>query len=418
MNAKLCQLLPRRKRRRPVALVLSLAALLVAGAGGCSKSPEEQRAERAAHIAKTTGQLVVKSNRANTTVEATRPAAAGEAAPPPPAKGNEEGAAEHNLAALTPGTYTVTARSAGWPDASQTVNIEAGKKSELSFQFKSGSLKIESLPVGATVKFAGNTLGKTPLVVPQLPPGDIDLTLEYPLWPNLAFKATVVENVETAVTARLPHGRLILDSVPSGATVLFGKRAIGQTPVTYERYQAGTTKLTLQAKDFPPIEVPITMEDRGEVKETTVLARVFPEMDPVSLLRDVWVDAPAEDKEKLSPAFTNATGYRSRNGMVRNLDRKKLSEGWLDKRYRFIAMIKFYDKENGLVEFAEEKGELSRYRVLAKLSPEARNNRELTARLVKDSTFSLYGFLSAVEEPAWPAKVITFEFSGAEALPE
>ncbi|HWA24593.1 MAG TPA: PEGA domain-containing protein [Lacunisphaera sp.] len=408
---------PKKKIFVPIAIGVGLIVLVLIVAKLASKSPEEQRAERAALVAKTTGQLAVKSNRANTTIEASRPAAAGETAPPPPVKGNEEGAAEHNLAALSPGTYTVTARSTGWPDISQQVEIVAGQKKELAVQFKSGSLKLDSVPVGATVKFAGATLGKTPLTIPQLPPGEVELVLEYPLWPNLAFKTTVAENVENVASARLPHGRLVLESVPAGATVLFSKRAIGQTPLTIERYQAGTTKLSVEAKDFPPMEVTIAMEDRGEVKQTAVLAMAFPELDPITLLRAVWVESPPEDKEKLSPAFTNTTGYRSRNGIVRNLDRKKLAETWLDKRYRFIAMVKSYDRESGVVEFVEEKGELSRYRVLAKLSPETRNNREVTARLVKDTTFSLYGFLSAVEEPAWPAKVITFEFSSSEPLP-
>ena len=215
---------------------------------------------------------------------------------------------------------------------------------------------------------------------------------------------------------RLPHGRLVVASNPAGATVLFGKRPIGQTPLTIERYQAGNTKLTLQAKDFPPMELAIAMEDHGEVKLSPVLAMAFPEMDPTALLAAIWVEPP-DEKDRLAPAMKPFTTYPSRNGVIKNLDRKKLAEQWLDKRYRFIAIIKAYDRDSGQIEFAEEKSELSRYRVLAKLTPATRNDRELAARLVKEATFSLYGFLSAVEEPVWPAKVITFEFTAAEALP-
>ena len=46
---------------------------------------------------------------------------------------------------------------------------------------------------------------------------------------------------------------------------------------------------------------------------------------------------------------------------------------------------------------------------LARLSP--------IAPLAKGATFTFYGRLSAVEEPKWPAKVITFEFSAVEPLP-
>lgn len=402
-------------RRQAAPVCLTLAVLLLTSTGGCRKSPEEEKAEKAAIIAQTTGRLAVKSNRAGTTTEVTRLPAAGEA-PPVALKGNEAGATEHNFSALPPGTYAVIARSPGWPDLRQEVNVIAGQAAEVAVQFKSGSLRLESLPVGATVKFAGSSLGKTPLTVPQLPPGEIELTLEYPLWPVLPFQATITENQETAATARLPHGRLVVESTPAGATVLFGKRPLGQTPLTIERYQAGNTKLTLQARDFPPMELAIAMEDRGEVKLSPVLALAFPEMDPTSLLAAVWVEPP-DEKNRLAPAMKPFTTYPSRNGVIKNLDRKKLAEEWLDKPYRFIAIIKAYDRESGQIEFAEEKSDLSRYRVLAKLSPAARSNRELATRLVKDSTFSLYGFLSAVEEPVWPAKAITFEFTAAEALP-
>lgn len=415
MNAKSCHPTPGLSGHQLAPVVLALAALLLAGTGGCRKSPEEEKAEKAALIAQTTGRLTVKSNRPSTTIEATRLAAAGEA-PAAVLKGNEDGATEHNFTALPPGTYAVIARSAGWPDIRQEANIIAGQATEVAVQFKSGSLRVESIPVGATVKFAGTSLGKTPLTVPQLPPGEISLTLEYPLWPVLPFRVTITENQETAETVRMPHGRLVVESNPEGATVLFNRRVIGQTPLTIERYQAGNTKLTLQAKDFPPMELAIEMEDRGEVKLTPVLAMAFPEMDPTSLLAEIWVEPP-DEKDRLAPAMKPFTTYPSRNGVIKNLDRKKLAEQWLDKPYRFIAIIKNYDRDDGQIEFAEEKSDLARYRVLAKLSPSARNDRELTARLVKDSTFSLYGYLTAVEEPVWPARVITLEFSAAEALP-
>jgi hypothetical protein len=266
------------------------------------------------------------------------------------------------------------------------------------------------------VKMGTTMLGKTPLTVPQLPPGELQLTFEYPLWPVLPFKTTIAEDVEAAETVRLPHGKLVVESTPTGATVLFGKRSIGQTPLTIERYQAGNTKLTLQAKDFPPMEVAIAMEDRGEVKVSPVLAMALPELDPVTLLSAVWVPTATDDPNRIAPPLQSLTDYPSRNGVVKNLHRKKLAETWLDKRYRFLASVKSYNRESGVVEFNEEKGTLARYRVLAKLTPAARNDKDLPAQLGKGAVFTLVGYLTAVEEPAWPARVITIEFSEAEPL--
>ena len=115
--------------------------------------------------------------------------------------------------------------------------------------------------------------------------------------------------------------------------------------------------------------------------------------------------------------FDSHTGiYQPKNDIVKNLHRKRLYENWLRKPYRLAAVIKSYDRDTGQIEFAEQKSELSKYRILARLSSASRANPERVASLTKGGTFEFYGTLSAVEEPRWPSKVITFEFSTAEPL--
>jgi hypothetical protein len=389
-----------------------LAALLL-GLAGCSKSPEEVKAAKAKLEAETTGRLVVKSNRASTTVVATRLPAAGEAASDS-FKGVEEGAAEQTLSALPPGKYTVIAHSDGWPDIRAEANVAAGGTSAVAVNFKSGSLRLDSDPSGATVKLGNAVLGKTPLVIPQLPPGACPLSLEYPSWPAVAFKATITENVESTETVRLPHGKLTVESIPPGATVLLGGKAYNKTPLFFDPLPAGLTKLTLQTKDFPPLEVAVTVDDQGDVKVSRELGSGFPELDPLALLRAVWV---VDNPDQIAPRVDTVTGpYQPQNGIVKNLNRKRLFDFWLRKNYRFSAIVKAYDPVSGQVEFAEQNSALSKYRVLAKLSPEARNSKDLAAQLTKGATFTLYGHFTAVEEPRWPSRVITFEISPGEPL--
>ena len=104
-----------------------------------------------------------------------------------------------------------------------------------------------------------------------------------------------------------------------------------------------------------------------------------------------------------------------RNGVVRNLNRKRLYENWLRKSFRYSATVKSYDRNTGKIEFAEQKSDLSGYRVLAELSLAARNDKDLAARLTKGATLTFYGRLTAVEESRW-AGAITLEMSAAEAL--
>jgi len=402
-----------RRRFGPLVVAGVVLLLLLVVVKCTSKSPEQIQAAKAELVARTTGRLTVKSNRPNTTIEVTQIPVAGTAAPSPH-NGTADGAAEQTMAALAPGKYTLTARSEGYREITREVSVEATRTTEAAVHFKSGSLRVDSLPAGATVKFGHTVLGQTPLVVPQLPPGELSFTLEYPLWPALPFKTTITEDQETAETLRLPHGKLVVESSPPGATVLFNKHPIGQTPLTIERYQAGNTKLTLQAKDFPPLELAIAMEDRGEVKLSPMLGNGFPLLDPEALLRAVWV---VDDPDKLSPPTEGINGpFQPQNGIVRNLHRKSLYEVWLRKSYRLAATVKSYDRDSGQVEFSEQRSELSKYRILARLTPGARAGKDLSALLAKGATFTFYGRLTAVEESRWPAKVISFEFSDAEPL--
>lgn len=417
MDLPQSHLMPGPHAGRRLACCALVATLLVLGAGGCSKpDPKEVKAAKAAQEALVTGRIIVKSNRPNMTIEAVRTAAVGEPAPVA-VKGADVGAAEQTLVALPPGKYTVTAHSAGWPDVTAEANVEAGRATDVAVNFKSGSLRLDSLPAGATVKQGQSILGKTPLTVPQLPPGEIQLTLEYPLWPALHLTTTINEGTETVETARLPHGRLVLESFPAGATVLFGNRPIGQTPVTFERFQAGTKKLTLQSKDFPPLEVTVALEDKGELKLSPVLANSYPELEPGDFLRTVWYEMSAQDPNRLSPGFDPFPGFHQQGSFVRNLNRKTLFQNWLGRIFRYAGKVKSFDRATGQIEFADQATELAKVHVRALLSPAARTDREVLEQLTaKDATFALYGRLTEVEEYERRTRPITIEFANAELL--
>ena len=361
----------------------------------------------------TIGRLVVKSNLATTTVEAIRlPGADG--VTNASITGSDEGAAEQILSNLPPGKYIITARSPSWPEIKQETQVDAGRTTDVSVIFKGGSLRLDSDPPGATVRFGSAVLGVTPLVIPALPPGECQLSLKYSTWPATPFTAKITEGVESSGSVRLPHGKLTVESSPSGVTVQLGGTTIGKTPLTLEQVAAGPKKIKFQAKDFPPLELSIVVEDHGDLKINPAMSSGFPVLDPAALLRSIWVP---DSEDRISPPDDGVTGpFQSQNGIVKNLNRKRLTEIWLHKRYRFTAIIKSYDQASGQIEFAEQSSQLSKYRVLARLTAAAHEDQNLTAQLVKGASFSLYGTLGAVEEPRWPFKAITFEFRAAQPL--
>jgi hypothetical protein len=402
------RLFPRESPQRkagPWVVVVGVLIVLLLGKCALSSAGDKISAFTAARAeekrVQSTGVLVVKSNRPEATIEA-RLLASADA--PEPARG----ALGQALSNLLPGKYAVTLRAAGWPDARGEVDVPPGQPTEVTINFQGGSLRLDSIPSGATARLGNTVLGRTPLVIPQLPPGENTLTLEYPFWPARTFKTVITADVESTETVRLPHAKLTVESYPAGAAVLLGKRTLGATPLVMEHAPAGTLKLTLQAKDFPPMELPVTVIDGVEAKIRPILGSVFPLLDPAELLRAVWLP---DD----SPVTRVTTGlYKPRNDVVKNLRREWLYNGWLHKIYRITGPIKVHDAAGARVEFAEQKSELARYRVVARLKPGAQPGKPAP----KDTTLTVYGRLTAVDEPAWPGRVITLELTEADFLPD
>ncbi|MDQ5978564.1 MAG: hypothetical protein QG602_1538 [Verrucomicrobiota bacterium] len=394
--------------RATAAILSAILVALLSLAAGCGKSPEEQRAIAKAEKARTTGVLAVKSNLATAAITATLLPSGAETAPAP-----ATGTLEKPLSGLAPGKYAVTARADGWPEASGQAEITAGQTAELELNFKSGSLRLESEPVGVTVKLGATVLGKTPLTIPMLPPGECALTLEQPGWPAIALRTTIAEGQEAVATARLPHGKLSVESFPTGAAVLIGGKSFGQTPLVWERMPAGTKKLTLQAKDFPPLEITVQVDDRSDVKVAPELGAAFPLLNGAAVLKDVWVP---DDPNRLTASFEITGRFAPKNGIVKNLKRQRLHENWLPKRYRYSGTVKAYDPKSGEIEFNEEVGELSRFRIVATPTPAALAALNLDEKTAKGVTLAFYGLLTGVEEPRWPARAITFELTSAEPL--
>jgi hypothetical protein len=392
-----------------VLIVLLVAKCAVSSAGEKISAVTQARAEE--KRVRSTGVLLVKSNRPEATVEATRLASADD-----PSTDRVDGTLGQALPNLTPGKYAVKLRAEGWPDTSGEVDVPAGQQTEATINFKTGSLRLETVPTGATVKRGKTLLGKSPLLIPQLPPGENSLSLEYPFWPPVAHTVIISVNQEAAATVRLPHGRLVVDSFPSGATVVWQGKAYNKTPLFFDPIAVGPHQLTLQAKDFPPMEVTVTVTDGAEEKIRPVLGTAFPLLDPAELLRAVWLP----DDSRVPRATTGI--YRPKNDVVKNLQRERLYNGWLRKIYRFAGPVKSYDAATGRVEFAEQKSELARWRVVAQVSPGTPSPVPLpVGKDAKDKApvvLALYGRLTAVEEPAWSARVITLELEGAEFLPE
>lgn len=399
--------------------MLTGALFLGAACGKQATSASSSSAAAGAQPAKpdiaTLGSLTVTSNLDGTTVDATRQGPgepstnANRAAP--------AGAKEQSLNELPPGRYLVVARAPRFADLKEEVYVEAGHAAKVDFHFKGGSLRIESDPAGAMVRLGESALGKTPLTVPVLPVGDCTLSLEYPSWPAVRYTATILEETETKASVRLPHGRLVVESTPSGATVTLAGRNVGVTPLTLATVPVGERKLLWQLKDFPAMETTVSIKDNNETRANVVMGTGFPILDPSAMLDAVWMEAAPDDPNKIAPAFTATTGFKSQNGIVRNLDRKKVFEGWLGKKFRYTGTVRSYDKDSGQIEFIEQNGTKSSYRVAAVVTTDTRRSPETADRLKRGTTVTLFGKITGIEESPRIGQRIAIDLNSAELLP-
>ena len=237
------------KYRRHVPAIPFALALLVAGFTGCSKQEFDQAgAGRSRHHWPAAGEIQpCKRHRRCGPC----PVPAGATKPV-----NAKGTVGQPLAGLPPGKYTVIVHTDGWPDLSQEADVAPGQVTEVSADFKSGSLRVDSDPAGAAVRIGTEVLGRTLLAVPQLPAGRLPARRGIPRMAGaVTIKTTIVENQEAAHSVRLPHGaRSSSRAIPRarGRDGSGGGRSLGQTPLTLESVAAETEEVHPAGEGLSP----------------------------------------------------------------------------------------------------------------------------------------------------------------------
>lgn len=101
------------------------------------------------------------------------------------------------LLTLADGSHEVRARIDRWPEQVRSVVIDPAKPAGAKFEFHPGSVKITSAPGGATVLSEGKELGRTPLLLEDLPPGPVRYELRRAGFEHLVLKGEVKPGEQT-----------------------------------------------------------------------------------------------------------------------------------------------------------------------------------------------------------------------------
>lgn len=155
---------------------------------------------------------------------------------------------------LRPGQYDLSVTAPGYVPFTGALEIgdAASQEQRIRLQPLPGSLSVNSVPEGASLRLDGELLGQTPLDALEVAAGDYQLTLEAPRYLPLTQPLTVTgRQVEQTLTLVMDPAwaEVAVDSRPAGAEVLVDGESLGQTPATVEVLQ-GERTLTLRLAGF------------------------------------------------------------------------------------------------------------------------------------------------------------------------
>lgn len=224
------------------------------------------------------------------------------------------------LDAVNIGEFEVVVERAGHNDARAKGRVEADKTSEVSglvFDLLPGSLVVESTPPGAVVHVDGRAFGKTPLSLPELPPGSKKLRLVHPERSDWEGEAQVKAGEKAEVKALLPAmAKLTVVANPEGA------RLTGSlTGVT-------RAEAALKAGEH---RVRVSHPDAGSVER---VFRLAPGQEVVDTI-DLW-QARGEDLEKAGKLEEASRAFSMARVETRDRALPRLAGVWIEQAAEFL----------------------------------------------------------------------------------
>jgi PKD repeat protein len=146
-----------------------------------------------------------------------------------------------------------------------------------------GSVAVTSVPSGAAVAFDDRYEGTTPVIIPDVLPGNHNISLTYPGFAPYNRAISVGSKETTAVNANLvasttpatSAGSLTVITDPSGAQVSVDGDIKGVSPATIPGLSAGSHTLQLKLDDYYDLSTTVNITSGQNQNYTTGLRKAF-----------------------------------------------------------------------------------------------------------------------------------------------
>lgn len=190
------------------------------------------------------------------------------------------GLSPQTLTGLDAGEHILKLTKADYLDHEEVVVVEGDKIKRLNIRMekiKPAMLKITTQPPNCNVYFDGELKGRTPAVVRDLLPGQVNVKIIHPMYrdwiESVVLKNGEVKEINPSLAKKT--GTLIVKSQPAGAEVRINGVAKGETPLTLPDVEYGTHPVTISKTNYQSAEERVELASAGPktISVSLVLAK-------------------------------------------------------------------------------------------------------------------------------------------------
>jgi hypothetical protein len=189
--------------------------------------------------------------------------------------GTTKGTTPANLNGISVGSHTLVLKKSGYNDYSTTVTVSSGNTTSISASLITtpGSISVRSTPSGASIVLDGVIKGTTPANLTGISVGKHVLVLKKSGYNDYSTTVTISSGKITSVSATLTvsTASLIVNSKPSGATIILDGTAKGTTPANITGLSQGTHTLILKKSGYDDYSTTVTVSSGKTTSITATL---------------------------------------------------------------------------------------------------------------------------------------------------
>ena len=137
-----------------------------------------------------------------------------------------------------------------------------------------GTISVESSPAGANIYLNGQAQGRSPVTIPNLWPGNYEITAEMSGFETFRTVTTIsgptISTIYCKLTPAISGNGLVIMSTPDKATVFIDGAEIGVTPIAISNPAAGSHKIQLRLSGYDTWESSVDLGSSPRIVSATL----------------------------------------------------------------------------------------------------------------------------------------------------